>query len=48
MCDLPEASVLCIAMPACSRHLGFYVGNEGLPMGCVPNGPAKHLRVLGR
>jgi hypothetical protein len=23
-------------------------GNEGLPEGCVPNAPAKYLRVLGR
>jgi hypothetical protein len=23
-------------------------GNEGLPVGCVPNDPAKYLRVLGR
>jgi hypothetical protein len=37
-----------IALPACSRHPGFYIGNEGLPVGCAPNGPAKYLRVLGR
>jgi hypothetical protein len=23
-------------------------GNEGLPVGCTPNGPAKYFRVLGR
>jgi hypothetical protein len=27
---------------------GFYVGNEGLPVGCVPDGPAKCFRVVGR
>jgi hypothetical protein len=37
-----------VASLACSRHPGFYVGNEGLPAGCTPNGPAKYLRVLGR
>jgi hypothetical protein len=32
-----------IALPACYGHLGFYVRNEGLPMGCTPNGPVKYL-----
>jgi hypothetical protein len=26
----------------------IYVGNEGLPVGCVPDGPAECFRVLGR
>jgi hypothetical protein len=30
-----------VALPACSGHPSFYVGNEGLPVGCAPNGPAK-------
>jgi hypothetical protein len=37
-----------VALPACSGHPGFYVRNEGLPMGSAPNGPAKYLRMLGR
>jgi hypothetical protein len=37
-----------IALPARSGHPKFYVGNEGLHMGCVPDGPAKCFRVLGR
>jgi hypothetical protein len=37
-----------VALPACSGHLVFYVGNEGLPVGCAPNGPAQYFRVLGR
>jgi hypothetical protein len=37
-----------IALPACSGHPGFYIGNEGPPVGCAPNGPAKYFRVLGR
>jgi hypothetical protein len=48
MHDLPEVGVLCITLPACSGHLGFCVGNEGLPVGCAPNGPAMYLQVLGR
>jgi hypothetical protein len=32
-----------IALPARSGHPGFYVGNEGLPMGCVPDGPYQVL-----
>jgi hypothetical protein len=36
-----------VALPSCSGHLGFYVGNEGLPVGCTPNGPAKYFWVLG-
>jgi hypothetical protein len=30
-----------IALPTCFGHPGFYVGNEGLPVGCAPDGPAK-------
>jgi hypothetical protein len=37
-----------VALPAYSGHPGFYVGNEGLPEGCAPNGSAKYLWVLGR
>jgi hypothetical protein len=37
-----------VALPACSGHLGFYVRNEGLHVGCVPNGPAKYFWMLGR
>jgi hypothetical protein len=37
-----------VALLGCFRHPGFYVRNEGLPVGCAPNGPAKYLRVLGR
>jgi hypothetical protein len=37
-----------VAMLVCSRHPGFYVRNEGLPVGCTPNGPAKYFWVLGR
>jgi hypothetical protein len=37
-----------VALPACSGHPGFYVGNEGLSVGCVLDGLAKHSRVLGR
>jgi hypothetical protein len=47
MCDLPGL-VCCKALPACSGHPEFYVGNEGLFVGCAPNGPAKYLWVLGR
>jgi hypothetical protein len=37
-----------VALPACSGQQGFYIKNEGLPMGCAPNGPAKYFWVLGR
>jgi hypothetical protein len=37
-----------VALPACSGHPGFYVGNEGLPVVCAPDGPAKCFLVLGR
>jgi hypothetical protein len=37
-----------VALPACSGHQGFYIENEGLPVGCAPNGPAKYFWVLGR
>jgi hypothetical protein len=37
-----------VALPACSGHSGFYVGNEGLHVECAPNGPAKYFWVLGR
>jgi hypothetical protein len=36
-----------VALPACSRHPGSYVGNEGLPVGCAPNGPTKCFWCLG-
>jgi hypothetical protein len=36
-----------IALPACSGHQGFYVGNEGLSVGCTPVGPTKYFWVLG-
>jgi hypothetical protein len=41
--DLPTASL----SPSPSRKTspGFYIGNEGLPVGCAPDGPAK---LLGR
>jgi hypothetical protein len=35
-----------VGLPASSGHPGFYVGNEGLPVGCAPGGPAKCFRVL--
>jgi hypothetical protein len=35
------------ALPAYSEQLWSYVGNEGLPEGCAPSGPAKYLWVLG-
>jgi hypothetical protein len=37
-----------VALSACSGHQGFYVRNEGLSVGCAPNGPAKCFWVLGR
>jgi hypothetical protein len=37
-----------VALPACSGHPGFYIGNEGLHVECTPNGPAKYFWVLGR
>jgi hypothetical protein len=37
-----------VALPACSGHQGFYIRNEGLPVGCAPDGPAKYFWVLGR
>jgi hypothetical protein len=37
-----------VALPTCSRYLGFYVGNEGLIEGCAHSGSAKYLWVLGR
>jgi hypothetical protein len=37
-----------VALPAYSGHQGFYVGNEGLLVGCAPDGPAKYLLMLGR
>jgi hypothetical protein len=30
-----------IDLPACSGHPRFYIGNEGLPVGCTPDGLAK-------
>jgi hypothetical protein len=36
-----------VALPAYFGHLGFCVGNEGLPVGCAPNGPAKYFGCLG-
>jgi hypothetical protein len=36
-----------VALPACSGHLEFFVGIEGLPVGCTLNGSAKYFRVLG-
>jgi hypothetical protein len=35
-----------VALSACFGHPGFYVRNEGLPVGCVSDGPA--FLVLGR
>jgi hypothetical protein len=37
-----------VALPAYSGHQGFCVGNEGLSVGCAPDGPAKCFWVLGR
>jgi hypothetical protein len=37
-----------IALPACFGRQGFYVRNEGLPVGCAPTGPAKYFWVRGR
>jgi hypothetical protein len=37
-----------VALPARSGHQASYVGNEGLPVGCEPDGPAKYFWVLGR
>jgi hypothetical protein len=37
-----------VALPACSRQPEFYVRNEGLHVGCTPNGPTKYFQVLGR
>jgi hypothetical protein len=48
MCDL--LSSVCSHKP-CQPALDtqdFYAGNEGLPVGCAPSGPAKYLWVLGR
>jgi hypothetical protein len=44
--DLPPAP----SSPSLAQktYSGFYVGNEGLPVGCAPNGTAKYLRVLER
>jgi hypothetical protein len=44
--DLPSSP----SSPSLARKTspGFYVGNEGLHVGCAPNGPAKYFRVLGR
>jgi hypothetical protein len=37
-----------VALPACSGHRGFFVGIEGLPVGCTPDGPAMCFWALGR
>jgi hypothetical protein len=37
-----------VALPAYSGHPGVYVRNEGLSVGCTPDGPAKYLWMLGR
>jgi hypothetical protein len=37
-----------IALPARPGQQGFYVGNEGLPVGCAPDGLAKCFWVLER
>jgi hypothetical protein len=37
-----------VALSAYSGHPGFYVGNEGLPVGCALDGPIKYLQVLVR
>jgi hypothetical protein len=37
-----------VALPARSGHPRFYIRNEGLPVGCAPNGPAKYFWVFGR
>jgi hypothetical protein len=34
-------------LPARSGPLWFHVGNEDLPEGCAPDGPAKYFAVLG-
>jgi hypothetical protein len=44
--DLPTASSS--PSPVWKTSSGFYIGNEGLPVGCVFNGPAKYFWVLGR
>jgi hypothetical protein len=47
-CVTPRGRFAHVALPVCSGHPGFYVGNEGLPVGCAPNGPTKYFCVLGR
>jgi hypothetical protein len=37
-----------VSLPACFEHPGFYVENEGLPVGCASDGPAKYFQVFGR
>jgi hypothetical protein len=37
-----------VALSVFSGHPEFYVGNNGLPEGCAPSGPANYLWVLGR
>jgi hypothetical protein len=32
-----------VALPACSGHPGFYIGNEGLLVGCAPHRPCQVL-----
>jgi hypothetical protein len=44
--DLLTASSL--SSPAQKTSRGFYVRNEGLHVGCAPDGPAKCFWVLGR
>jgi hypothetical protein len=36
-----------VALPASSGQPRFYVGNEGLPMRCAPNGPTSISGCLG-
>jgi hypothetical protein len=37
-----------VALPTRFGNPGFYFRNDGLPVGCVPDGPAKCIWVLGR
>jgi hypothetical protein len=47
-CVTFQGRCVLVALPACFGHPGFYVRNEGLPVGCTPDGRAKCFWVLGR
>jgi hypothetical protein len=47
-CVIFQGRCALVALPVYSGHHGFCVRNEGLPVGCAPDGPAKCFWVLGR